>query len=186
MSGKKAGPTWGGVGDEAVRAKTGKGWDEWLERIDAAGGRKMTHQERVKIVRTEGVGPWWEQMITVGYEQARGLRKKHERSDGFQISRSRTFPVAVKDLLAAFGDGRRRSVWLGEKGLKVRSERPGKGMRIPWKDGRSVLDISFQAKGAGKSTVTIQHEKLRDAREAARMKEYWGEKLDALGTYLTS
>lgn len=36
---------------------------------------------------------WWSQMVTVGYEQARGLRQKHEKPTGFDVGRSKTFPV---------------------------------------------------------------------------------------------
>ena len=33
------------MSDEAVRAKTGKTWDEWLAILDAAGARSMGNKE---------------------------------------------------------------------------------------------------------------------------------------------
>ena len=44
-----------GIGDEAVRAKTGRDWAEWLAVLDAAGAAKMTHKEisRISMTTTE-------------------------------------------------------------------------------------------------------------------------------------
>jgi hypothetical protein len=67
------------VSDEAVKAKTGHDWTEWLEILDAAGGKGKTHKEIVAVLVNEHAVPdWWCQMVTVGYEQARGLREKYE------------------------------------------------------------------------------------------------------------
>ena len=33
------------MSDAAVEAKTGKKWSRWFKHLDAAGGKKMTHQE---------------------------------------------------------------------------------------------------------------------------------------------
>ena len=54
------------MSDEAVKAKTGKTWKEWFAILDKAGATKLTHQEIVKLLNTNhGVGPWWQQMVTV-------------------------------------------------------------------------------------------------------------------------
>jgi hypothetical protein len=79
------------MSDDAVQAKTGKNWKEWFAVLDKAGARKMSHQEIVKYLNTnEGVGPWWQQMVTVTYERARGLRDLHQKPSGYEISISRT------------------------------------------------------------------------------------------------
>jgi hypothetical protein len=68
------------MSDEAVEAKTGKTWSRWFKHLDAAGARKMTHQEIVAHLRDKhDVRPWWQQMVAVTYEQARGLREIHEK-----------------------------------------------------------------------------------------------------------
>jgi hypothetical protein len=57
--------------DESVQNATGK-WDEWFAILDSAGGQGMTHKEIVAcLVEHHQVGPWWQQSITVAYEQAR-------------------------------------------------------------------------------------------------------------------
>jgi hypothetical protein len=63
------------MSDEAVKAKTGKNWKEWFAILDKAGADKMNHQEIVKYLKTkQGVGPWWQQMVTVTYEVRTGHR----------------------------------------------------------------------------------------------------------------
>jgi hypothetical protein len=63
------------MSDEAVEAKTGKNWSRWFKHLDAAGAKKMTHQEIVAHLHDQyDVRPWWQQMVAVTYEQACGLR----------------------------------------------------------------------------------------------------------------
>jgi hypothetical protein len=64
-----------GVRTEAVLKATGRAWDEWLRVLDRAGARRMPHEEIAALLaRKFAVPGWWCQMVTVGYEQARGLR----------------------------------------------------------------------------------------------------------------
>src|SRR6267142_712956 len=84
------------MSDAAVKEKTGKAWNEWFTLLDKTGARKLSHQEIVKYLNTEqGVGPWWQQMVTATYEQARGLRGKHQKPTGYEISVSRTISTPL-------------------------------------------------------------------------------------------
>jgi hypothetical protein len=58
-------------------------------------------------------------------------------------------------------------------------------MRIDWSD-RSIIVIGFISKGPSKSSVAVQHTKLPDKNKADQLKQYWTERLDALGHVLTS
>jgi hypothetical protein len=59
-----------GIGDEAVRAKTGKTWGQWIATLDKAGARTMEHAEIASLLHEKfGVPGWWTQMVTVGYER---------------------------------------------------------------------------------------------------------------------
>jgi hypothetical protein len=60
------------VSDEAVRSKTGRGWAEWFELLDGEGARELIHGKY-------GIDGWWAQNVTVGHEQERGLRDKHQK-----------------------------------------------------------------------------------------------------------
>jgi uncharacterized protein YndB with AHSA1/START domain len=169
------------MSNEAVKAKTGKKWDQWFAILDKAGAKEMSHKEIVKFLNSEhDVGPWWQQTVTVTYEQARGLRDKHEKPGGYQISVSRTVNVPLANLYKAVANERSRSGWLSEDGFAVRKSTANKSMRVTWKDGKTSLEINFYSKGAGKSQVVVQHSKLSDANAAAKMKTFWGQALDRL------
>ena len=169
------------MSDDAVKAKTGKVWKEWFAVLDKAGGRKMTHQQIAELLTTEhGVGPWWGQMVTVTYEQGRGLRGKHQRPNGYQVSVSRTLGIPLTELYRSFSDEVRREEWLGTKELVVRTAIPNKSLRVTWKDKTTSLEIMFYSKGEDKSQVVVTHSKLPDAESAAKMKTFWGRALDKL------
>ena len=169
------------MSDEAVKAKTGKTWKEWFALLDKAGARKMNHQEIVKYLNTkQGVGQWWQQMVTVTYEQVRGLREKHQKPDGYQISVSRTIRTPLAKLFNSFVNEKARKAWLPEDGLTIRKATPNKSIRIIWSDGKSSLEIQFSSRDVDKSQVVVQHSKLPDAKSSERMKAYWAKALDRL------
>ncbi len=169
------------MSDDAVKAKTGKNWKQWFAILDRAGGKKLSHQEIVKHLHTaHDLGPWWRQMVTVTYEQARGLRKPHERPDGYQISVSRTINVPIADLYEAFASAKARRRWLPDDGLAVGKSTANKSMRAGWNDVKTNLEINFYEKGDAKSQVVVQHSKLPNATAATKMKEFWRDALDRL------
>jgi len=169
------------MSDDAVKAKTGKTWAQWFAVLEKAGAKKMTHQEITRYLsEKQGVGPWWCQMVTVNYEQQTGLRASHERPDGFSVSVSRTVNVPVTKLYKSFATAKARDSWLGQTAVQVRKATPNKSMRVTWKDQKSSLEINFYPKSADKSQVVVQHSKLANASEAAKMKTYWGKALDLL------
>jgi len=92
-----------GVGDDAVRAATGRDRAEWFALLDEARAATWTHQQVATwLVREHGVDGWWAQGVTVGYEQARGIRRPGQRQDGtFEASVSRTVDLAPTDALRA-------------------------------------------------------------------------------------
>jgi uncharacterized protein YndB with AHSA1/START domain len=178
---KKANEKSSRMSDEAVKAKTGKTLTEWFAVLHKDGAKKLTHQEIVKLLGTKhDVGSWWQQMVTVAYEQHSGLRSKHERPDGFQISVSRTVSVPLAKLYKAFASEKSRTQWLAEDNLVVRTAIPNKSLRVTWIDGKTSLEIAFLPKNENKSQVVVQHSKLRSAAAAAKMKIYWGKALDQL------
>ena len=167
------------MSDEAVEAKTGKNWSRWFKHLDAAGGKKMTHQEIVAHLRDKhDVRPWWTQMVAVTYEQARGLREKHEKPGGFEISVSRTIEAPVAKAYKAWTDEKTRKLWLPAN-FTIRKATTNKTLRITWEDDSSVA-VAFYPKGAGKCQVVAQHGKLKDAKAGAKMKKYWGDALERL------
>ena len=165
--------------DDAVKAATRKTWAEWFEILDAAGAKKMTHQEIVAVLsKKHGVGPWWQQMVAVTFEQARGLREKHEKPKGYEISVSRTIDVPVSKAYKAWADEKTRKKWLPAN-FKISKATTNKSLRLVWDDGKTRVAVAFLPKG-DKSQVVAQHSKLSDAKAAARMKAFWAQALDRL------
>ncbi len=175
-----------GIGDDAVRRATGKGWDEWFAILDRASAAEHDHRGIVAVLSKEHsrLGGWWTQMITVAYEQARGLREKHQKPGGYEISGSKTVGVPVAKLYRAFNDGPLRRCWLDDPAFAIRTATPSKSMRITWVDGRTSVSVNFWNKGAAKSQVSLNHGKLRTAAECRRFKTYWAKNLARLKVLL--
>ena len=84
---KRVAETYGGISSAAVKKATGKTWREWLALLDKAQADKLPHKDIARWLQEKHrLADWWGQMVTVGYEQARGLRLKHQKPDGFEIS----------------------------------------------------------------------------------------------------
>lgn len=176
-----------GVGSDAVLKATGKAWDQWLRLLDKAGAKKMPHKAIAEMVYEKwNVPPWWGQMVTVGYEQARGLRAINQKADGYAANASKTVNAALDQLYGAWSDPKLREKWLPSAPLKVRKSTDGKSMRITWTLGDSRVEVHFQPLGPGKSKVRVQHRKLEDAQEVQAQKKYWAEGLARLKAALES
>jgi hypothetical protein len=174
-----------GMSDDAVRAKTGRNWQEWVRVLDAAGAASMPHREIATYLYEEQQVPgWWAQMVTVGYERIRGLRDIGQRRGGsYEASKSKTLPVPLAELYRACSNARKREQWLPDTKLVVRKSTPEKTMRITWEDGTAV-EMYFVAKGEAKSQLAIQHRKLPTRAAADQMKSYWDARLGALAALL--
>jgi hypothetical protein len=160
------------MSDAAVKAKTGKDWQQWFSILDRAGAMKMTHKEMAEYLYEKRKVPgWWSQMVAVTYEQERGLRKVHQTSSGYSASASKTFAVPVSVLYKHWSEKKLRGRWLKAK-FEVRKQTADKSMRITWNDGTSV-DVNFYGKGDSKSQVAVQHTKLAGTRQVEKIKSHW-------------
>lgn len=170
----------GGISSDAVKKATGKSWNDWIKLLDKAGAKEMTHKEIAQMVYDKHeISGWWSQMVTVGYEQATGKRIKHQVSDGYSISVSKTFDAPVSKLYDYFSKPALRKKWLSEK-VSIRTETKDKSMRMNWEDGKTILSINFYPKNSKKAQVVVQHEKLPGKTTAEKMKKFWKGKLETL------
>jgi uncharacterized protein YndB with AHSA1/START domain len=176
-----------GKSDAILKEKTGCTWERWVKALDRAKAESWPHSKIAKyIMQKYKIPGWWAQTVTVGYERIKGRREVGQRVDGsFEASKSRTFPVALNRLYRAFSHASTRARWLPDVDLTVRSATRDKSMRVIWPD-RTKVEVWFQRKGPGKSQVAVAHGKLPDRTSADRMKQYWGERLDALKALLAS
>ncbi len=172
------------ISDAAVRASTGRVWDEWFALLDAAGADAMAHpQIAAYLHERHDLSGWWSQMVTVAYEQARGRRQPHQTPRGYQVGVSKTVPVSVQRLFAAWHDPAARRAWLGDETLTVRRATPAASMRVTWGDQTNV-DVTFWDKGAAKSSVQVQHSKLVDRADVETRRAFWRAALTRLAACL--
>jgi hypothetical protein len=164
--------------DATIRERTGRGWEEWFDVLDDWGAADKPHKEIARWVAGQLDIPalgWNAQAITTSYERARGGRAIGERADGsFTATISKTIAVPVEQLYDTFAD----------EALRERTATRPKSARYDFGDDGSRVLASFLAKAEDKSTVAIEHTRLRDAAHADRMKTYWRERLDALKAQL--
>ena len=163
---------WLATSDERIRERTGRGWEEWFDRIDEWG--ELTHREIAKRIAAElDIDPlaWNAQAITMSYERTRGGRQPGQRDDGFAVTATKTLPVPVEQLFDAF---------LAQDELSERTSTRPKSARFDWAGGESRVNATFTAKGEASSTVSVEHRRLADPDEAERMKAFWRERLAQL------
>lgn len=169
------------VSDEIIRRRTGRGWEEWLDLLDAWGAVARRHGEIARwVAEAHGADGWSSQAITVSYERARGLRAVGEQRDGFTVTATKTIAAPVQRLYEAVAEEELRARWLPGAQLRERTATPPRSARYDWGDGSTRLVASFIAKGEAKSAIAISHEKIPDAAEAERLKAYWRERVVAL------
>lgn len=175
-----------GMSDAAVKKATGCNWERWVYALDRVMADTWSHAEIAKYVRQKFDTPdWWTQTVTVGYERIKGLRARGQRRDGtYEASKSKTIAAPLGQLFEAFKNADRRARWL-DAPLEVRSATKNKSLRIRWSDG-SAVDVGLLSKGGGKSQIAIGHRKLASREEAARMKTFWSDRLDALADLVTA
>jgi uncharacterized protein YndB with AHSA1/START domain len=169
------------VSSKSVREATGRGWEEWLEALDAAGAAGWDHKEIVAYLECEHpeVSSWWRQSIAVGYEQARGKRVVGETADvGFQVDKGERYEVSP-------GNGAP-----GASG-EVRVVKPGDRLRMTWQPegwpAPATLQLRLSESGTGKTAIHAHLEKLPDAhaREAMAQALARGAGADRRGGSLT-
>jgi hypothetical protein len=172
--------------DDAIKARTGKGWDQWFATLDKAGAAKLDHKGIAAILDTKmKVGPWWGQMIAVSYERARGLRAMNQKCDGqFAVSVSRTLPVDLSTLYEAVADETQRKKWFPKGAFKGSSQTKDKYFRGAWGKNGARLEVGFYAKADGKTQIALQVNKLEGPEAVESERAVWKEGLARLEALL--
>ena len=174
-----------GMSDDAVRRGTGRTCDEWFALLDGWQARERSHPEIARYLWQEhGVDGWWAQGVTVGYERARGMRAKHERPDGFSVNASKTVPVPVARLFAAFVEEAARDRWLEPGTLRLRTAQPDRSARFDVVANGTRLAVTFAAKGDAKASVQIEHQKLPIVEDVDTWRAFWKARLARLAALL--
>jgi hypothetical protein len=169
------------ISDEALARRTDRAWDEWFDLLDEWDATSRKHPEIARwLIEEHDVEGWWAQTITVGYEQARGMRQPGQSPDGkFSANASKTINVPAQAVFDAFADESKRTQWLSGAPINPTTVNPPKSFRAEWADGTRIA-VWLTPKGEDKTGVSLQHEKLTDGDSAAEMKAYWRDRLNDL------
>jgi len=171
---------------EGVRRGTGRDRPEWFALLDRWGAAGRPYREIAEWLTGEhNLSKWWAQKLIVEYEEARGAASPRHPPGTFSVGASKTVAVPVERLFASFVDAGVRKRWLPGAGLRKRASVARRSARFDGGDNTRVV-VSFVTKGKGKSEVTVQHERLPNAKAAQEARAYWRERLVALKTLLES
>jgi Domain of unknown function (DUF4287)/Activator of Hsp90 ATPase homolog 1-like protein len=167
------------IGNDAVREKTGKGWEEWFAVLDEEGAAELPHADIARALADgHGVSGWWAQTITVEYERARGLRERHERPEGYEVGATKSIAAPPEAVWRAWEDETLRERWLPGAQVAIRTATKPKTMRLDWGEG-GRLAVYLDRSGE-QTRLAVQHEKLPDREAAERWKTFWRERVAAL------
>ncbi|AMB59119.1 DUF4287 domain-containing protein [Microterricola viridarii] len=156
-----------GVSDDALAAATGKTWAEWFAILDAEGAAAWKHSAIARWLDAHyPLGGWWAQGVTVGYEQARGIRLPGQRQDGsFEASVSKTLPLeqlpALDAVVAALAE---------ELGAPASESRAAKYVTARWAMPVGSLLATIAPSKGGKSSAGLTWQRLGGAEDVAPAK----------------
>lgn len=178
--GTSVGSSADGVGDGAVREATGRDRAEWFALLDQAGAAAWTHKDIASwLVAEHGVDGWWAQGITVGYEQARGIRQPGQRQDGsFEASVSRTVELGTADALRALAAVVTAELDVEPLALNVTAKHPT--ARFPLDGGEYVLATASPL-ADGRSSIGLTWGRMSDGSRLADVKTSMRQWLQAVG-----
>lgn len=162
--------------------------DAWFALLDDRGATDWKHRDIAVFLGEEGVPPWWTQDITVRYEKHIGRRVLGQRGATFSASATKTINALADTALDAWLSDEVRSRWLPSVELKLRTSKKGKYLtaRFDVGNGDGRVLVSCDAKGAAKTVVAIEHEKLADDAARKRWAAFWRQHLTELKTLLES
>jgi hypothetical protein len=173
------------ISDESVKKATGKIWSEWFTILNKAGAKKMEHKTVAELLyKRYRLSLWWSQMVTVQFEQEIKGRKKHETATGYQISKSITLDSSIAKIFHSINSPIKRVIWLNDPRIVITKTTKNKSIRGKWIDGKTNIEFQFYLKDNNKTQLVIQHNKLNSAKDAERMKTYWGKQIGNLKKYL--
>lgn len=168
------------VSDDAVRAATGKGWEQWCDILDGRPDSSTEHRNiAAYLAGPLGVDPWWAQAVTGGYERITGLRLPYQRPDGtFTAGKSATVRADGERLRTMLlSDSLRHDLFPGLH-TELRSKPTAKALRVSI--GPGVAQFGFEPKADGRVKVTVAHERLPAFDDVEEWKFYWTEWLEAI------
>ena len=172
------------ISNKAAKKATGKDWQDWFGILDEENSTGKTHKEIAAWLSDNfDISGWWCQMVTVQYERERGMREVHEKADGFEAGKSKTYQFHVSKLFEAWIKPEARKQWLETPEFEIRTSTENKSIRITWPDETNV-SVYFYPKSDNKTQISVQHNKLENREDVTQRKAYWQVQLTKLNAFL--
>jgi len=170
----------GTVTGDAVKAKTGKPWDQWFKILDKAGARMMEPEETALFLHDQyGIPGWWSKMVAAGYLNERGLRQDesappvHKR----EVTLSKVVLAPRAAVWAAWQDPGALARWLPDAKFEVSKTVPLKILHLDWSGQTRVVLRLYER--SGKTRLVVSHGNLAED-DTERWQQYWIEALERL------
>ena len=187
MAGKGQAGEWPpkSIGEEKVKAATGRGWMGWFVILNNMKATELPHKEVARRLKEKhGAPSWWCQMIAVEYERARGGRQKNERAGGtFAVNVTKVMPAGLPALFTAATDPATRKKWFPSGAFEETSKTKDKYWRGRWKK-TAKLEFGFYAKGADKAQIALEIGKLTSAEDVEKARTAWKKAMEKLTALL--
>lgn len=201
-------PRIGRVSDESVRKGSGKSWAQWIQILERAGASSWPRKEIVTLLREKyALRPWWQQVVTTGYEIHKGRRQDGWNSRGeYSITATKSLALPRKRVWKAVCSREGMRCWLKpladfslspgesfetESGAfgEVRTVKGGERIRLSWREDSeekaSIVQINVIAKPGGRSLLVIDHTQLREGRRREEIRQLWKDALAEFVEHLT-
>lgn len=179
-----------GVSSNAVEKATGKSWNDWVKLLDKEKCADKSHKEIAKLVFEKYVpkSGWWSQMVTVGYEYAKGKRVVGKtETQGYEIGVQKMLYVKKEKLWKFLDSPKGRALWLGkEVEHEMRTVKKGERMRMKWKPNAwkntSILQITLfcPRNTMEKTNLNFHQEKLNSTKQRNEMRKHWHDVLERI------
>ena len=186
----------GSVTNESVLKHTKKSWLQWVTLLNKAGAHLWTHQQTVAYLNQKHkVKPWWQQLVTIGYQIYIGKRVAGRNLKGeFSITATKTIACTTSQLWKFLISEEGIRCWLksyghvkiaagveyeAENGVygQIRTLKKGVRIRLTWMEmdwpKKSVVQVYMVPRGDKKSMLIIQHEQLVDGRLRHTLRDQW-------------
>jgi hypothetical protein len=169
---------------QLVKKLSGRSMEDWFKILDEKGAKEMKHAHIFALAGSidglKPLGQWNQNLLVTTYEWDRGLKQRGEKENGFEISVSKTISVTTAVLYQCWIDESLRNRWLPRQQPEISKATENKSLRMLWSDKITRVSVELYVKGDAKTQVVVQHLKIAGAEEAAILKQYWSERLDAL------
>ncbi len=188
------------VTEEACQAATGRTIASWIEALEGQGDSCKSRRDAINwLVPQMKKDFWWATTVWVEMERRKSIVKKDGRGEGYNICSTKTVNAPVSKVFAAFA-GPGDLAWFGGKveadhSLKSSEGHSGqatrcrqdKDLRYVWQTAGmpdpTEVDVMFAEK-AGKTGITLNHNRIQTREEADGLRRAWGEALSRLKSEL--